>query len=432
MSSPSRGWDEAPSDLPQSTSQPWPHHTPALQATVERQYFENGASIRFDQLPSHPSRGDFWIVISTLHLGASSGRRLRASEVDILSEHAARATTVQNWTMPVAAALGAWMSWRTRGTFKFWGYRPKTKIDPKVFPAKSMPLLRGSSATMMWHTLRFASYASAVSIPVILVGGFLREKRFRENVLADSRLHELRQDMKQHLQEWKKKGQVLDRRSYGQILEHPSELLARLAETQDRARAPRDHLAWQAPQLPPSASTDIKEKAGNGWGETSAETGSGWPSEQPSEQPKWTRTPSRPPPPPSRSQRSASQNEVDDSDLLEDDDASSIAPSAKRAESRQPQTSVGGSSWDRIRQQARAPAWDKGDSSGQEAGWARLRQDNPNPSSPSSERAGKTDSFAYSKKDEDREQRNYEKEKAQKEFDSLLDAERRGDSTGRS
>ncbi|RYP82148.1 hypothetical protein DL770_005645 [Monosporascus sp. CRB-9-2] len=111
-----------------------------------------------------------------------------------------------------------------------------------------------------------------------------------------------------------------------------------------------------------------------------------------------------------------------------DDDASPVAPAARRAEAAQVQRPPSGSAWDRLRQQTQSDTSDftKGDSSGRERGWAQLRQDKA-PNTTGGPRS--TEQYSYSQQDEEREKRNYDKEQAQKEFDALLESERRGGSS---
>jgi hypothetical protein len=100
----------------------------------------------------------------------------------------------------------------------------------------------------------------------------------------------------------------------------------------------------------------------------------------------------------------------DDSSIF--DDASPVAPSERRSpqpsgiSSNQP-TNKGGSSWDRLRQRSRSSqdAWDQ---AGQAQGESRGQR---------------SDQYTYSQADEEKA---YAKEKAQKEFDAMLERERQG------
>jgi hypothetical protein len=92
----------------------------------------------------------------------------------------------------------------------------------------------------------------------------------------------------------------------------------------------------------------------------------------------------------------------DASPIDDDDDASPMAPSARRAQASN--ASAGGSTWDRIRQQSSAP-------SSQSSSYQQ--QDRPRPASESQVPWGEPQPDAS-------------KDRAQREFDALLDRERRG------
>lgn len=93
------------------------------------------------------------------------------------------------------------------------------------------------------------------------------------------------------------------------------------------------------------------------------------------------------------------------------DDASPVAPSEQTNYSPQNSGQQGGSAWDRIRGQAQAAR-------GQPGSWAKKRQDEM-----TSRGAQDGSSYNYSTADEEKA---YAKDQAQKEFDEMLERERRG------
>lgn len=93
------------------------------------------------------------------------------------------------------------------------------------------------------------------------------------------------------------------------------------------------------------------------------------------------------------------------------DDASPVAPSEQSNPSPQVSSQQGGSAWDRIRGQAQAAR-------SQPGSWAKKRQDEM-----TSRGAQDGTSYNYSSADEERA---YAKDQAQKEFDEMLERERRG------
>ena len=101
------------------------------------------------------------------------------------------------------------------------------------------------------------------------------------------------------------------------------------------------------------------------------------------------------------------------------DDASPVAPSERQYGARQ--TSYGGSAWDRIRNQAKP----QGDAQrpAPTSSWAQRREEEQ-----TSRGAQDGSSYNYAQSDEDKA---YAKSQAQKEFDEMIERERRGESDGR-
>ena len=82
-------------------------------------------------------------------------RRLRQDEVDALSYHYARGLRIGSIGIPAGVLAGAIAARRTTDKFgfPFWTPKENSSFDPNKFA-----VLRGQSARMMWHGLRFSAY----------------------------------------------------------------------------------------------------------------------------------------------------------------------------------------------------------------------------------------------------------------------------------
>ncbi|KAI1648943.1 uncharacterized protein F4817DRAFT_332355 [Daldinia loculata] len=434
--------DSSPSDL--TTNPPWPLVSRNQQTQIERTYFEDGATIHFERLP----RLQFWaplffmkesfrvVYVTGKAVQASklSQRRLTADEVNATSEAAANSARFLTWIHPVSLITTSIICWRTRKTFKFPLYQPKKrKFNPFTFPSKRLPIFTGASAVFAWHVSRFFCY-----LPFTLVGSLIfftsvAESSYDAHLSRDPRLKNWLADVRRihlnRLARMQRENQG-PQRSFPGLPDPDSQSSQRTPVPQ----SPRDKYSSESENEAPreyghDTFTGQSESSPNGLASEASRSPS-----TSSSQSYWGKE-IQSQAPPSKSQDtvysdSGSQHSEDDLDLFDDDDASPVPAALRKAEAQQTRDGQGGSAWDRIRQQqsqSRSAQWARGDSSGQERGWGRLRQDrtqNPRDSQP------KTEGFAYTKQDEDKENKTYEKEQAQKEFDALLEAERRGGSNG--
>jgi len=397
--------DQPPDDenIP-SHNPPWPFVNSFAQGRLERKFLAEGVTIDFDKLPKMQwwapfvgAFGDIFRVTNVLakvELHSRLARRpLTRPEADAVAQYAAYTSRAYSWAPVAALGIGAWATIKGRKSFKFPFYKPKMiKFDPNVFPSKARPMVVGPRATILWHIFRFTCYTALLMLPSTLFFSSYAETTFHAYAVRDRRLKGLIEDIRRNAPEG------MNRKT---LISHTSEA----DRSQDSEQS--SDSAYQN-----STTQDNRSTA-------SGDAPASWPSSTPV-------TSSLPRTQERARVSSGGRYDDDHSDLFDDDDASPVAASARRAEAVRVPSSSSGSSWDRVRQQAMSGSstWTKGDSSGQEEGWAQLRQDKtrtPKEAKP------KTDEYSYSKEDEDREVRNYEKEKAQKEFDALLEAERHGE-----
>ncbi|KAI3321112.1 hypothetical protein HD806DRAFT_213241 [Xylariaceae sp. AK1471] len=412
---------------PPTHNPPWPYIDSFTQGRMERKFLTEGAAIDFDRIPKlqfwAPWFGvtDVFRVMSVLRRVSSHSnsamRPLTGPEASAISEHAARSVRYFAWAQPVSLGIAIAIAVRGRKTFKFPLYQPKMKkFDPQYFPSKTLSILKGPRAPFTWHIIRVAAYFPFVWIPTAVFFSSIADTSFQAHVLGDSRLTGLVEDVRRNAKNVSNMREQELRRRRG--IPNPPETTRPQTPQQTGDSVYRDPTPQDYGSTDYAAQPSSTYDGSGAATETSQSTQRNWPQS--------TYTQSAPRKMQGKTQAGfGSRPDKDDSDLFdEDDDASPVASSARRAEVGQGSSS--GSAWDRLRQQARSGSsqWAKGDSSGQEQGWAQLRQDktrNPREATP------KVDGFSYSKDDEERETRNYERDQAQKEFDALVEAERRGE-----
>jgi hypothetical protein len=394
---------------------------------MERKFLTEGATINFDSIPKlqfwAPWFGvtDVFRVMSVLRRVSSHSngamRPLTGAEASAISEHTARSVRYFAWAQPVSLGIAIAAAMRGRKTFRFPFYQPKgKKFDPHHFPSKTMAILKGPRVPFTWHIVRTAAYFPFVWIPTAVFFSSIADTSFQAHVLRDSRLTGLIEDVRRNAKNVSNMMEQEARRRRG-VQNSPE-------ATRPQTSQQTGDSVYRDPTPQDYGSSDYAAQPSNTYDGSSAATEASQ-----STQPNWPQSAYAQPTPRQVQERTrkgfGSRQEKEDSDLFDaDDDASPVAPSARSTDGGQGSSS--GSAWDRLRQQARSGGaqWEKGDSSGQEQGWAQLRQDktrNPKEATP------KVDEFSYSKDDEERETRNYERDQAQKEFDALVEAERRGE-----
>ncbi|KAL7622386.1 hypothetical protein AAE478_007890 [Parahypoxylon ruwenzoriense] len=402
-----------------TTHKHWEWLDPVAQGVIEKVYFEDGATIHFDRLPTLQPWASLFLIGDNLRgiyvtnkvVAASIGcqRRLTAEEVDATSEHATRSIRYIPYIPPIALSAAFALTWKGRRFFRVPFYTPRPPaFNPRIFPSKALPHIKGQNAIIAWHLARFTAYSVLSWLGSFFFFHSMAESSYEAHLLRDPRLVNMMQDIKKNAYTvLRKYGSPSERRNL-----RPRPGIDTPDSSQDTG-APQESGRDTFPSLPRNTFNGSAMGSGSGTGASAP-------------RPSWGQN-TQSQAPPRRYPESGSRN-TDDLDLFDDDDdASPVSASSRRADVQQIRDTQGGSAWDRIRQQSQPDRaqWEQGDSSGEERGWARLRQDrarNPQENSPRAE------GFSYSKQDEDRESRNYEREQAQKDFDALLESERRGGS----
>lgn len=257
----------------------------------------------------------------------------------------------------------------TRPKFGFPFYNPK---PPKFNPLKFPGLPEGRLSLWAWQGTRVLAWYTASKLAIGLVVTSYAISVYAANSGSDNRLEAYRREV------------------------------SRRAGTAARSGRPS--------AIPPGSSGQAHQQyPQQKWEEPASSTESvGWASSEQTEKaastpapPSWTTT---------QNPQSGRQQPYNQESYVFDD-ASPVAPSEQTNYSPQNSGQQGGSAWDRIRGQAQAAR-------GQPGSWAKKRQDEM-----TSRGAQDGSSYNYSTADEEKA---YAKDQAQKEFDEMLERERRG------
>lgn len=388
--------------------------------------------IDYDSLPQPPfwsplfGQGQNWyranVASKVMGFSVLLKRELTQQEKDAISFHAGKECATRAFEPPTAVIAAYAFERRGRAAFRFPFWTPKpTSINPDVFPSQRFAYLRNHMAVAAWHATRFGSYAFFSHM--FLSGMFVSYAMsvWMANMKLDPRLETLRKNVEEM-----GKQRRLGRR--------PGEQGA-------------DSESWQSQNEDPSMGDASFPYSGQASGDGSAggsmgaeEFGKTRESFEKAEEPHdqsgseaWARQRGYPSPGqqgyaspqsnPQQSQDSAFQS-PGDSDANIFDDASPVAPSA-RGNGASASTS-GGSAWDRIRSQAVSGA-NTGGQAGPGTSQRSWSQTQRNSGQPTTDGRG-SDGHTYSAAEEDK---SYAKSQAQKEFDAMLEKERRGESDSR-
>ncbi|TLD25026.1 hypothetical protein PspLS_06124 [Pyricularia sp. CBS 133598] len=317
-----------------------------------------------------------------------TGRELRQEEVDAIVDHFSRGTRTEK-LIGIPAGLACTYFFWVRGfdkyRFPFLGPRPV----PRFLAALSSPVI----AHWTWQGIRLLAYDFLCNMAVGEPVGRLAFSYASDGAVRDPRLAQLRQEHERRLHN------LRDQLMQQAARRRPDSAGPGGVGGPQRSQALPDHDNdyTQAPEESPQS---------DGW--QSAETQSAVqtaPAQTRPVRPTWPRASPAPPPPPQQPQGS-----FDDVDPF--DDASPVAPDWRNESSSQRSTGrPGESAWDRLRRQAQSK-----DQNPSQSSWEARRQ------KPGSQSQADQD-WTY-KSDEDS-QSETERERAQKEFDAMLERERR-------
>ncbi|PNY25453.1 Uncharacterized protein TCAP_04606 [Tolypocladium capitatum] len=301
-------------------------------------------------------------------LAAANGRRFSDTETQALTEHfvsSIHTMLVWKWTM---TGLAVYMTYRGRSTWRFPFFKPK--MDGRLNPVTGSPQVK-----FMWHSARFAAYYGAIWMfgePVFQGANFMR---YRAAMEQDPRLTTLMRDGKARAQE------ISDQAIPGS--QHGSSS----SQDGDAWRSESEH--DRPAQQDMDGAISIPAQAKPGWN--------------------MYRQPQPSKAPPSRDSWNVPSGGFDD--------ASPVSSAGQQSSP----ANYSGSAWDRVRQQSQyqprqtsqqgQQTWEAPQST---SGWGSTDDD----ASPQYR-----DGYSFSSADEEKA---LAKSQAQKDFDEMLDRERRG------
>ncbi|KAK3333791.1 hypothetical protein B0T19DRAFT_419163 [Cercophora scortea] len=370
--------------------------------------------IDFETLPKPPpwaflfGYSDKWckssIMIRVMNFSAMLGRPLEKAETDAVVQYSAQRNRIVSYEPVVWLPTTIFLHNRGYKTFRFPFVTPDpATFNPNVFPSQQMPLWSGQAAHKGWHALRLGAYGFLCHIMISSAFRMCADIRVVKQIERDPTLAALSE----------------------RILEIGKARVQGLPPPPPPKHHPAVHQGTQSTEPSDDTSSGFyrpDSDAASSFGAqdeqaTPASPAAARSTQQPQQQhrrpwrPQGAAPPPPPPPPPAPSAAS------EDDDFLFDD-ASPVAPSAQRpAPAPTPYTS--GSAWERLRQRGRTGG-DSGaqdeQTGAQKSSWAeRRRQGSSQPA----------DAYSYSQADQDKA---YAKEQAQREFDAMLERERRGQS----
>lgn len=281
--------------------------------------------------------------------------------------NSAKLVITTTYASPLAVAATYALEKTSRAKFGFPFYNPKPSFNKRKFPG----LPEGNFSFWAWQGSRVLAWYAISKLAVGLLATSYAISVYSANSGTDNRLEAYRRE--------------IARRT------------AAMRNTQQR------------PMPPGSLGQPYQQYPQQKWEEpTSSTEPVGWTSSEQTEKAaptplptSWTATQSP------QTGRQDSYNQ----DSYVFDDASPVAPSEQTNSSPQNSSQQGGSAWDRIRGQAQAAR-------NQPGSWAKKRQDEM-----TSRGSQEGTSYNYSTADEEKA---YAKDQAQREFDEMLERERRG------
>ncbi|KAF7546756.1 hypothetical protein G7Z17_g8195 [Cylindrodendrum hubeiense] len=331
---------------------------------------------------------------------ATLGRDLEDSEAKAIAEYTLSNIHTNAALKWATIGLAAYMTYRGRRTWQFPFYKPKLggRFNPNeatsIFTKKK---IRGTYPRLTWHTLRFTAYAAVTMLMVEPVFRSVNFIRTESAMAQDPRLAQFIKEATTRVEKVMLDGptgsrptQPGQRKWGGDEKPGSNDEVDGLSNNEDKEQFPA--IKAYTERRPP-------------W----ADAQRGLPSPQ-------------------------NQESNNDWSVLDDDDDAS--PVAATAKNQQAPTTYAGSSWDRLRRQNQSSQRPQQQAESQaRGGWAGASSPQSQPesgwgdnASASSEWGGSKDNYSYSSEDEEKASG---KGQAQREFDEMLERERRGNDQSR-
>ncbi|PSR97393.1 hypothetical protein BD289DRAFT_100564 [Coniella lustricola] len=310
-------------------------------------------------------------------------------EINAIAQHFARGRAMAEWATPTALVVAGSFYYKTYNTYGFPFWEPKAgKFNPNKFG----PITNSYLAPKAWHLLRCSAWYAMSKFMCMLIIASYSASTVSANILTDPRLKECNQI----LQENRRQGVHRTRRQQAQQAQQA------LSPAQQEYVKERWNLGEnQTENAQPFSEQQPQENADRFASNTNT---SPWTSKQPV-QPGVAPQPSY---------------EVETGIF---DDASPVAMSEQRQEKMaaegSPQANAQNGSWERLRAQARGES--QAATQAKPSAWGQRLQEEM---SAQAARDGTNTSYTY----ESTKEKPFTKERAQMEFDEMLERERNGKS----
>ena len=392
--------------------------------------------IRWDELSRPPFfvprkflKSDIYrgsMAYSVIQLQWRAQRTLTDEETQIVAMQKAKYLNNVAYALPAIVGTAVVYTTRGRDTYRFPFYTPGDKFRSNVFPYKGSVWLRGVYARAMWHSCRLAAYLAvsqwAISSFFVSYALTVRQAEFD----GDPRLNSLRSSIKQAATERMANSKNPHTRMLAEKVQQSEQARATQPPRQPVPQSRQPDLDDQSPQ-DQQFQSDQQLEDERYQKEQQQYQQEYQPPNQQRYPPQYQQAPSsqRPAQLPWAQKRDDDDgglglDDYDDGPLY--DEASPVAPTEQRRKWQKPNSSSG-SSWDRLRTQATAKPGpeDERDVPAQGSKWSRVRAN----ASPDADSSGKTaGDYMYNLRDEEK---TFAKDKAQRDFDAMLDKERQGE-----
>lgn len=120
-----------------------------------------------------------------------TGTPLSQQEAEAMAMYASKRTSTMVGAQWFAILGGFFMAWRGRSVMKFPFLRPKPMERYNVFPFGALPILSNGRARLMWHLTRANMYAALFLFAAAPLAGSMGTTQMTVGLYRDSRTHEL-------------------------------------------------------------------------------------------------------------------------------------------------------------------------------------------------------------------------------------------------
>jgi len=320
------------------------------------------------------------IARSLIANSLAAGRVVTPAEADVIAQHRSKVNYQLPWAYPAALVTAGYLTHRGRSRMRFPFYTPHPgRFSPLAFPSAAAPFLTGLRAGFVWNALRFGAYYVVCKYSVVPLFQSVVLTKSIFDLATDPRLKDI-----DHLIVAKKKAK------------------ARQVAEDSAVAAPGRPSSWRKPEEEEQQGHDDDDQQQQQEQQQQEQQQQQQKQQEQQQLTRWAQQAKR---------DIESQGARQNYDIF-GDGASPVAP-AQGQQSQHPAAGSppppgAGSYWDKIRQRAKAEEgapWQGQQQSGEPQGQQTTGQHTYTPAE---------------------QEKAYAKEQAQKEFDAMLERERRG------